>query len=223
MQYTNPRRLEAARVAAGLSDREVGAQARLTGGTVRRFADGEGGDGELSLRSAAKLAAAVCVPLSYLLGNDAESAAPSAEDAQVEALLAGADSLVRSTDIAFAMSWTLKRTLRALDKLDSRLLGSGQMLYRGANGYALRPRAGVVDDATVKTLARARLQRRGLKLGEARLLCAVIEGTDALADGRRSNSENVSRQSLLKAGVISLERGATRLAEDVSFSLMLET
>jgi transcriptional regulator with XRE-family HTH domain len=187
----------------GLSQRGLGLEVGVTPAIIHRIENGEG-HGDLSVHQVAQLAAALGVAPRTLFIEEtvAERTTIHPEVAIVEAALATAAVAASAESLAAALSWSLDRTINALESLDQHLQGTGIRLNRTSNGYALGPRNLLTEEES------SALGRLALRTGKARassmriLLAAVREPLDGEWERRAGNAERVDRGMLQNAGLL---------------------
>lgn len=120
------------RLALGLSVRAFARAVGVSPMTVTALENGRNHE-DLSLRLVCRIAAALDLELASLLERPEEQ--PSGpDDVIVEAALAELGRLVHRDELARALEWDIARLAAALERLERRLIATGQRLRtRGAN------------------------------------------------------------------------------------------
>ncbi len=222
-------RLVSARLELKLSQRQVADQIGVIANTVGRLESGRSHE-VLDLGTLARLACALGVdirelfPPTQVKDGGADQDTPLRDDVQrVEAALLDAE-LLRSSELAVGLGWSISRTRAALAALNRQLATRGAMLTRPGGRYRIRSRMELLTDAQRQRLARTCHSRYGLNTLQARYLhqalCGPIDrGWDA--KGAQAK-ERYGMGSLLKAGLVEHTGGHLHLTEDAAFSLMAE-
>jgi len=220
-------RLVSARLELKLSQRQVADQLGVTANTISRLESGRSHE-VLELGMLARLAAVLGVsardlfPPPVAAGSGSDDEPPWGDDVQrVEAALLDAE-LLRSSELAIAMGWSLARTRQALAALGQRLASRGAILIRVDGRYRIRSRTGLLSDAERQRLARTRHSRYGLNTLEAGYLYQALAGPiDRGWDAKGAQAkERYGMGSLLKAGLVEHTGAHIHLTEDAAFSLM---
>jgi len=215
------RRLRERRLAAGLSQRQLGKALGVDAVLIMRLERGESHD-SLPLHRLTALGRALGVSPASLLadGSGAPEPAGLEDDArQLCALLAELDKMVGRDELAEALNWPLSRVNDATRALSNRLHDSGLKL-QSTWGLRLRGAAELVDADTLATVERAGAARRGLSLSTAALLRrAALGELDERWAQRASNPERVTLATLLRMGLIERSGSGYQVSADVEYSL----
>lgn len=187
----------------GLSQRGLGLELGVTPAVIHRIETGES-HGDLSVHQVAQLAAVLGVaPRTLFIEETVEERTTlHPEEAILEAALATASVPVMPESLAAALSWSLDRTLNALESLGQHLQGSGIRLNQTSDGYSLGPRNLLTEDES------AALRRLAMRVGKSRassmriLLAAIRAPLDGEWERRAGNSERVDRGMLQNAGLL---------------------
>ena len=121
-------------------------------------------------------------------------------------LLAHLDASVPVSILADTAGWTLEHTNAALDTLETRLAGVGMRLVRTAAGVGLAPAPG--DSSRVQVLMRRAAGRRGMNVGQVRMLYRVWRGE--ITGKENSNADRVNLGNLINAGLVEHPAGNAR-------------
>lgn len=131
------------------------------------------------------------------------SAAPAADDRQLEALLADHRDPCTLQQLAGALEWTLDRVQAAAARLESRLANTGQTLERhGHHTLALRARSSLIAPG-----AQGRCQRHApgsTDIATARVLHRVLTASrnERSWEHLAAPHETTAAQRLIAAGLI---------------------
>jgi transcriptional regulator with XRE-family HTH domain len=193
------------RTELGLSQRAVARETGMTSAAMSVIESGRS-HSELTIRSAARLAAALALPLRVLVrAEDHESEPPDAHDdvVVVEAVIAQAKQAIPTQDIATALGWELRRVTSAVAALGRRLAGTGVVLHRASSGYLLRPRGDLLDESQLKELERLRLRTRQVRQPGMRILHRIVtQGIPREWEHRAGNATKVNLRMLVNAYLV---------------------
>lgn len=220
----NTRLIAERRITEGLTQRALAKRLGVRSPVIAALERGTNHH-DLPLAFIARLADALAVtPAQLLTADDDITVADAAvDDIKLEALLAGADRLVSAEEIAYALSWTLKRTNAALQTLRARLTTTGQKLHTGAGVlYALRPRTEQLTIHERQQAARAQAARASISRPEAQLLRQLTQAPVPEKAATGGNAQRVTTSRLLRLGLAELRDGQLRLTPDARFSLGLD-
>jgi transcriptional regulator with XRE-family HTH domain len=214
-------RILMARGELNLSQREVAFEVGINPITMSRLEQGLC-DEVLSLRTVARLAAALGLSITSLFRQPEPDPAPKdpeADERRLEALLCDARTAASADDIAIALGWSLPRTYAALTALKEGLAGRGTTVFASARRYRLAARSDILTSQERQRLERAHHTRHGLRMHEALLLRQVRNETLQIGWTRMSGKERVAAGSLFKAGLVEIVGDRIALTEDARFSL----
>ena len=237
----NAARVRARRLELNLSERQLSAITGLGQSVVRSLEAGTNHK-DLTLGEVTRLAAALAVDVTQLLTHDqpaertgaAEPAAKAGElqdeplsasatatdVSRVGALLHDVDRLIPVESLAVTAELSLERTHAVLRELDSRLRPTGLRLHRLGNTVRICADVDAADAATLRTLWRAHLSRRGLDLGQVHTLHQVRAGRRGKT---LTNDQQVTVRQLTNAGLLTrTASGGAELSDDVRYSLLLD-
>jgi hypothetical protein len=135
----------------------------------------------------------------------------SADDRAVEAMLASVGEPCTAAQLAAGLEWTLTRTIDALEHLEVALANTGQTLHRiGHQRYALRPRAGLLNDREIARCLRH--THDPVDLPTAAVLHRALTGSpqDRTRDKLSNPAEHAAADRLIAARLLTEDRGVLR-------------
>ena len=214
----------------GLSERAVAKPLGVASSMIARIEDGTNHK-DLPLGLLTRLADVLAVPLPALILEDDSSPVDPAEAsggghhdesheddaARVGALLYATETLTPIGAVCDALDWTRTRTRAALNALDAQLRPAGLCVHELKGEVRIQRRADSAEVDALKQLLRRHQARRGLNLGEARVLADLLAGR--LDTSKLSNPNQVALARLSNAGLVDLENEPD-LSEDVRCSLL---
>jgi transcriptional regulator with XRE-family HTH domain len=195
------------RTALGISERDAAKQLGVTTSVIRALEAGTNHK-DLPLGFIHRLADLLCQPVTQLLHDGVRATPPATETsgsdstaAKLGATLATVGETMPIEAVAEAFSWTLEEVIDAAADLRAHLGAAGLTVHISGGDLALRPRDELDRDAR-QALLRRHHGRRGLDVGQVRILARVMKGELDL--GKLGNDERVTVGELARAGIISL-------------------
>lgn len=216
-------RVRSLRLERGLSQRELARRLRVSSSVVRYLEEGRNHT-ELSLRFLDELADALAVDPGALVqprSREANGSSATEDDVRkLGAILAAERTGLTSKALAFATGWKLDRLSKARAALTAQLRPVGMTVACGSGGWKLQPDMTALTWQDELRLGKARQSERGLRLREAELLRAALDG--ALTpqwEQHIGNADRVALGGLLKSGLVVRHNDGVGLSESASRGL----
>lgn len=223
------------RLELGMSERSL--TAKLGAGfsqTIVRAIEAGKNQGHLTLDEVARLAAVLDLPITRLLATDTADnptprpAGPTTQTEhldravkRISAALLEVGRGVAGQALAELAGIDLTELTDVLDQLDARLRPAGLCVHQVHGDSLIRAVDGTLNRDEVREVWRRHLARRGLNIGQAKLVHRAARGEAAKL---RGNDELARGGALVVAGIlVRTAAGGYVLSPDTAFSLMHQT
>lgn len=214
--------LVARRNEAGLSRRQLAVRVGVSHSTIRLLERDENHD-VLTLGLVGRICDVLGVQLGAVLADSQGGGGGGPDERLLEAALAEhRGGLVHRSDLEHSFGWDRRRFTEAAERLDKRLIDSGQVLHRSGWGkYALRARADAMSKQQRETMLRLTgVDRKGLTLSQAGLLRDIRARCLTEQSINNAPSTRIAVSALQKQGLVEpTADGAYRPVDEVDFSL----